>query len=304
MSILKKIKAFFVRIYQKIKDFFKHLKTVWVKKIWSPFVRRMRLIWKYLVKYPLRALALLVCAILIIIGIVSVWHMLFGRTKLQNATPALPVLSQTQKEVQEQKRFDKDIKLSHADVQEPEEKQTEEAEVTEEKTLEPKKYAVWNINKEEIAALKERESIGRQDEEESFVPEEITVQPQEQKAPAKKVKHKKKNKPKVLYHKLDDAGLEYLNAPLYVSGEAVVYGPNEIYIGETYVYLYGIDTDEIKYDAKKTTEYLRDLVALKNVTCQIVAYTPENIASAVCFVDGKMLNRLLIDEKMADNLAF
>lgn len=105
------------------------------------------------------------------------------------------------------------------------------------------------------------------------------------------------------YRKDDSLPLVYEENPAEISGDAMVFSANDLTVGNNYLFLYGIYTDPEKYDTEKAREYLEQLLQNKTVSCRIVAYTYQNIATGVCFLDGKSINRLLVDAGFADNVA-
>ncbi len=106
-----------------------------------------------------------------------------------------------------------------------------------------------------------------------------------------------------LYRKVEGLGLTYLSAPVFIKGEAIVYGANELYIDGKYIYLYGIYTDPIKYDEQKVMAYLHDLATNGEIECLVVAYTKDGIGTALCFSADSNINQMLVDQNMADNIA-
>ena len=67
--------------------------------------------------------------------------------------------------------------------------------------------------------------------------------------------------------------------------------------------LYGIYTDPAKYNQDDANQYLKELADGKILECKILAYTYRNIATGVCFLDGRSVNRNLVDAGFADNVA-
>lgn len=106
------------------------------------------------------------------------------------------------------------------------------------------------------------------------------------------------------YIKRTDVALEYLSESEILYNVAEVSGPNSLYIDNTFMYLYGIYTNNKSYDVSMVQKYLEDLIVGKKVYCEIVAYTIQTqVATALCFVDGVLINKLLVDENLADNVA-
>ena len=106
------------------------------------------------------------------------------------------------------------------------------------------------------------------------------------------------------YNVRTDLNLEYLEKPEIISGSATISGANELYIEETFVYLYGIYTNPRKYSLSQAKEFLENITENQTVTCSIVAYSTQTQAkTALCFVDGGLINKQMVLEKMADNVA-
>ncbi len=106
------------------------------------------------------------------------------------------------------------------------------------------------------------------------------------------------------YNVRTDLNLEYLDKPEVISGSATISGANELYIEETFVYLYGIYTNPRKYSLSQAKSFLENITENQTVTCSIVAYSTQTQAkTALCFVDGALINKQMVLEKMADNVA-
>lgn len=106
------------------------------------------------------------------------------------------------------------------------------------------------------------------------------------------------------YYRRDDTlPLVYEDTPQTVKGETFVFSANEISVGNTYIILYGIYTDPEKYNQDDANQYLKELADGKMLECKIVAYTQHNIATGVCFLDGRSINQNLVDAGFADNVA-
>ncbi len=113
------------------------------------------------------------------------------------------------------------------------------------------------------------------------------------------------NKDLTAYYEVrTDLNLEYLTEPEIVSGTVTVSGANELYIEDTFVYLYGIYTNPHKYNAAEVKKYLEDITENQPVECSIVAYSTQTQAkTALCFVNGVLINKQMVAEKKADNVA-
>lgn len=106
------------------------------------------------------------------------------------------------------------------------------------------------------------------------------------------------------YYRRDNSlPLVYEDTPQTVKGETFVFSANEISVGNTYIILYGIYTDPEKYNQDEAGRYLKELADGKVLECKIVAYTYHDIATGVCFSEGRSINRNLVDAGFADNVA-
>lgn len=102
----------------------------------------------------------------------------------------------------------------------------------------------------------------------------------------------------------DDLPIEYLSKPQAVEGVAQVLGANSLFVGDSFVFLYGIYSHPDLYDTEAARMYLIHLVQDKNVHCEIVAYTVQSMfATAICFIDGIFINRIMVDRDLAKNVA-
>lgn len=97
--------------------------------------------------------------------------------------------------------------------------------------------------------------------------------------------------------------LVYLKDPVPVSGKALVQNANEIIVDGTYIFLYGIYVDPNLPKGIEAKKYLEQFVKDKVVRCDIVAYTYQDIATALCYVDDDSINQRLVDEELSRNVA-
>lgn len=97
--------------------------------------------------------------------------------------------------------------------------------------------------------------------------------------------------------------LVYLKDPVPVSGKALVQNANEIIVDGTYIFLYGIYVDPNLPKGIEAKKYLEQFVKDKVVRCNIVAYTYQDIATALCYVDDDSINQRLVDEEFSRNVA-
>ncbi len=80
--------------------------------------------------------------------------------------------------------------------------------------------------------------------------------------------------------------LIYLDNPTEISGEAQVQNANEMVVNGTYLFLYGIYVEPNSVEGLNAQKYLEQHVKDKIVRCNIVAYTYQEVATALCYVDG------------------
>lgn len=97
--------------------------------------------------------------------------------------------------------------------------------------------------------------------------------------------------------------LVYLKDPVPVSGKALVQNANEIIVDGTYIFLYGIYVDPNLPKGIEAKKYLEQFAKDKVVRCDIVAYTYQDIATALCYVDDDSINQRLVDEEFSRNVA-
>lgn len=108
----------------------------------------------------------------------------------------------------------------------------------------------------------------------------------------------------VYYEVRTDLNLEYLDEPETIFGTATVAGANELYVGEDFIYLYGIYTSPRKYNITEAKEFLQNMTLNQEVECDVVAYSTQTYAkTALCFVNGVLINKQMIAEGLADNIA-
>lgn len=97
--------------------------------------------------------------------------------------------------------------------------------------------------------------------------------------------------------------LRYLAVPEEISGVPQVLNVNEMRIDGKLVFLYGIFAQPTSDNGIAGEIYLRRLVEGKNVNCVISAYTFQNVATAICTVDGIDINRSLVERGYSKNVA-
>lgn len=106
------------------------------------------------------------------------------------------------------------------------------------------------------------------------------------------------------YVKLENNNLEYLAEPEILDGAMTIVTPNDVYIQDTFVYLYGVYCDPNVYDTELAKNFLQTLVADENVHCEVIAYTTQTkVATALCFINDTLINKALVENDMANNVA-
>ena len=202
--------------------------------------------------------------------------------------------------------FKKEIKLKHADF-EPKQAGSEN---TERKAVQEanasEKYAAWNIKNKTVSQsgeIKAAEVALKAEKKAAASTPERKTAPESKSFGNTAAPTLKADLPAVKFTKRDDLDLVYYETPKRVSGEAIIYGANEISVDDTYLYLYGIYTDPKVHNEALARSYLRELIAKKTTDCYIVAETKDGIGTAICFAAGKNINESLVKAYLADNIA-
>ena len=97
--------------------------------------------------------------------------------------------------------------------------------------------------------------------------------------------------------------LIYVKNQVAISGSAVVQNANEMIVNGTYIFLYGIYVDPNLSKGIEAKKFLEEMVKGKTVHCNIVAYTYQEVATALCEVDGQSINQKMVDEELSKNVA-
>ena len=105
------------------------------------------------------------------------------------------------------------------------------------------------------------------------------------------------------FKRVDNLGLIYKDEPRSVKGTLKVVNVNEIIIGGERMFLYGIFSPTSTPRGKDGAEYLKKLVADKEVECRVVAFTQNAELTAVCAVDGIAINHKLVDRGFSKNVS-
>ncbi|MBO7556666.1 MAG: hypothetical protein J6T72_04650 [Alphaproteobacteria bacterium] len=109
---------------------------------------------------------------------------------------------------------------------------------------------------------------------------------------------KEKKEPKKLSISAGEySGLDYLKEPVTVEGAAKVVNVNEVVVGDTYVFLYGIYANPRTENGVKGAVFLRSVLKNERVKCEILAHVVgDGTATAECFVGQESINQMLVDE--------
>lgn len=98
--------------------------------------------------------------------------------------------------------------------------------------------------------------------------------------------------------------LDYVEKPVEVKGMAKVYNANELVVGDTYIFLYGIFSNPLNERGVRAGVFLKSFVKGEEVRCEILAYTKDGgVATAECYVDDVDLNRLLVAKGFSDKVS-
>ena len=97
------------------------------------------------------------------------------------------------------------------------------------------------------------------------------------------------------FRRNDTIGLNYLVDPQDVKGMVTVINANELVVGDVELFLYGIYVDPASEKGELAKRYLLEEVDGKEVECKIVAYSQDNIPTAICVIGDKSINQLLVD---------
>ncbi|MBE6445263.1 MAG: hypothetical protein E7019_04325 [Alphaproteobacteria bacterium] len=91
------------------------------------------------------------------------------------------------------------------------------------------------------------------------------------------------------------AALKYLDKPETILGKAYVINANELKVGDVELFLYGVYVNPKTEVGRKAKQFLIETVENRNMSCQIIAYTYQNIATANCMIDDININDKLVE---------
>lgn len=97
--------------------------------------------------------------------------------------------------------------------------------------------------------------------------------------------------------------LVYLDIPKEISGDIKVNNANEIEVGGTYLFLYGVYINPDSSEGINAKNFLEIMTKGQKVRCTILAYTYQDIATGICYVGTKNINQTLVDEGLSRNVA-
>lgn len=97
--------------------------------------------------------------------------------------------------------------------------------------------------------------------------------------------------------------LVYLDIPKEISGNIKVNNANEIEVGGTYLFLYGVYINPDSSEGINAKNFLEIMTKEQKVRCTILAYTYQDIATGICYVGTKNINQTLVDEGLSRNVA-
>ena len=107
----------------------------------------------------------------------------------------------------------------------------------------------------------------------------------------------KKETEKFVVNKGEYSGLNYLEEPVVVEGEAFVVNANEIMVDDTYMFLYGIYSNPRTEMGVKGALFLRTALKGARVRCKILARViGDGTATADCFVGEDNINQIMVDK--------
>lgn len=99
------------------------------------------------------------------------------------------------------------------------------------------------------------------------------------------------------------SSLDYLDFPYEIKGKAVVHDGNEIEVNGEFIMMYGIYIHPYTVQGGQATNYLKNLIDGKEVTCGIVAYTTQRIATGICYYGEENINKTMVLKGLTKNVA-
>lgn len=102
---------------------------------------------------------------------------------------------------------------------------------------------------------------------------------------------------------INNLGLKYLPTPREIVGYADIVNSNELKVDGVHILLYGVYSHPKTIEGTSAKAYLSDITQNKYVRCIIVAYTRQDVPTAVCFVGNDNLNMSLVKMGYSKNIA-
>lgn len=137
-----------------------------------------------------------------------------------------------------------------------------------------------------------------------YVPQEVDVAPKKnvQQSDDNLIAVEVKNDQKV-FKMRNGIALNYLQTPIEVVGSARVFNANELLVGDKYVFLHGVYSNPLNSRGVKAAVFLKSLIRGKTVTCLIIAYSSDEVATAECSVGGVSINDTMVENGYSDKIS-
>ncbi len=97
--------------------------------------------------------------------------------------------------------------------------------------------------------------------------------------------------------------LVYLDEPKEVIGTVKVHNANELEVDGTYIFLYGIYVNPDTEHGIFAKKFLENMVKNQIVRCSIVAYTLQDVATGMCYLNGENINKMMVTNNFSKNVA-
>lgn len=97
--------------------------------------------------------------------------------------------------------------------------------------------------------------------------------------------------------------LVYLQQTKTISGKSVVVNANELEVEGVDMFLYGIYVDPYSEKGIEAFKYLQETIAENIISCEIIAYTQQSIATSICKIGNINLNKELVEKGFSKNVA-
>ena len=111
------------------------------------------------------------------------------------------------------------------------------------------------------------------------------------------------NEVDLLSYRIDNSfGLVYVEKPRIVKGLIEVVNANEIKINDELMFLYGIFVQPSSDKGVSAALYLKKITENKEAECHVVAFTQNADLTAVCVIEGRNINRMMVDMGYSQNV--